>query len=157
MTRDELIEKMAQALQVQFAPSEWDASPKATKAVYCRDATAALTALETAIPGLSGLLAGTYVVVPKDAKPDWYWRQLDPDDCGDSIHEAIHMMGEGVVCHLGSSYSGPEFFAAIVPVLDPNTDDTEEITAETEEECLRLVQERMAAHRAMLAAQEKAE
>jgi hypothetical protein len=80
---------------------------------------------------------------------DWYWRDLDPDDSGYSINEAIHMMGEGVVCHVRSSFTGPDFFAAIVPVLDADSDDTEEIVADTADECVMLVQERYAAIRAM--------
>jgi hypothetical protein len=75
-------------------------------------------------------------------KADWYWRDLDPDDSGDSIHEAIRMLGEGVVCHVRSSFLGPDFFAAIVPTLDDNS--TEEIVADTEDECTRLVKQRYA-------------
>jgi hypothetical protein len=81
-------------------------------------------------------------------RADWYWRDLDPDDCGYCVNDAITMMGEGVVCHVRSSFIGPDFFAAIVPVLDKESDDTEELIAETAEECARLVQERYAAIRA---------
>jgi hypothetical protein len=56
---------------------------------------------------------------------DWYWRDLDPDDSGDSISEAIYITGEGVVCHVRPSFMGPSFFAAIVPVLDTESNDTE--------------------------------
>lgn len=87
----------------------------------------------------------------RKAAPDWYWRHFDPDDAGDSIHEALRHVGEGVVCHIGSSYVGPSFFAAMVPVLDLESDDTEEIAADTEEECLRLVKEHMALYNAMRA------
>ena len=76
---------------------------------------------------------------------DWYWRDLDPDDSGQTINEAIHMMGEGVVCAVSSSFKGPSFFAAIVPVLDLESDDTEELAADTHEECVQMVRARYAA------------
>jgi hypothetical protein len=101
-------------------------------------------------PAMKGALEAAEAVRVK-AEPDWYWRQIDPDDAGDSINEALRFVGEGVVCHLGSSYVGPSFFAAMVPVLDLESDDTEEITADTEDECVRLVKERYAALKALAA------
>lgn len=85
----------------------------------------------------------------KPGMADWFWRDLDPDDSGDSIHEAIHRMGEGVVCAVSSSFRGPSFFAAIVPTLNPDSDDTDEVIATTAAECARLVKERYAAIRAL--------
>jgi hypothetical protein len=104
-------------------------------------------------PAMKGALEAAEAVRLK-AEPDWYWRQIDPDDAGDSINEALRFVGEGLVCHLGSSYVGPSFFAAMVPVLDLESDDTEEITADTEDECVRLVKERYAALKALSSNQE---
>jgi hypothetical protein len=80
---------------------------------------------------------------------DWYWRDLEPDECGDSIHEALRYVGEGVVCSISSSFIGPKFFAAVVPTLNAEADDTEELIADTQDECVRLVKERQAAIRAL--------
>ena len=82
------------------------------------------------------------------SKPTWFWRQLDPDEAGGSIHEALRFVPDFVVCHLGASISAGSFFAARVPVLDRESDDTEELTAETEDECRALVQQRIADLRA---------
>jgi hypothetical protein len=73
------------------------------------------------------------------AEPDWFWRDLDPDDSGDTVEEALRHMPQGVVCHIRSSYIGPSFFAATVPVLDADSDDQEYIRADTEDECRALV------------------
>jgi hypothetical protein len=73
------------------------------------------------------------------AEPDWFWRDLDPDDSGDTVEQALRHMPQGVVCHIHSSYIGPSFFAATVPVLDADSDDQEHIRADTEEECRALV------------------
>ncbi len=81
----------------------------------------------------------------RSAEPDWFWRDLDPDDSGETINEALRHVGEGVVCCINSSYRGPSFFAAVVPVLDAESDDTEEIRADTEAECLLKVRQRMEA------------
>jgi hypothetical protein len=75
---------------------------------------------------------------------DWFWRELDPDDSGDSVHEALSFVPDFVVCHIGSSYNAASFFAARVPTISQDDDDTEEIIAETEQECIRLVAERKA-------------
>ena len=136
MPEDELIEKMARAAEPAAHGPSWELAKEAQRR--------ALTAVRE---------AGCEVVRVK-AEPDWYWRQIDPDDAGDSINEALRFVGEGVVCHLGSSYVGPSFFAAMVPVLDLESDDTEEITADTEDECVRLVKERYAALKALSSNQE---
>ena len=81
---------------------------------------------------------------------DWYWCDLDLDECGDSIHEALRDVGSGVVCAISSSFKGPSFFAAVVPTLSVDDDDTEELIADTQEECVRLVKERFAAIRALI-------
>ena len=85
----------------------------------------------------------------RSAEPDWFWRDLDPDDSGETINEALRHVGEGVVCCINSSYRGPSFFAAVVPVLDAESDDTEEIRADTEAECLLKVRQRMEARAAL--------
>lgn len=149
MTEQELIERMALA-SVEADGLEWEHLIPKQQASRLQQMASALTALREAIPGLDALIEGTGVVVPKEQKPDWYWRHLDPDDAGDSIREALRHTGEGVVCHVGSSYAGPSFFAAIVPILDPESDETQEITADTEEECLALVKRHMELHRAMI-------
>ena len=117
-------------------------------------ARAALTATGLTEAQLEGLANGTMVVRSAHKAPigdgDWFWRQMDPDDSGDSIHEALRHVPDFVVCHMGASYSAGDFFAARVPTLSDDDDDTEELIAETEQECIRLVAER----RAMLAAKE---
>lgn len=92
----------------------------------------------------------------KESEPDWFWRDLDPDDSGHTISEALSHVPHGVVCAIHSSYAGPSFFAAVVPVLDPESDNTEEIRADTEDECVAAVKERFAA-RAALSAQKEEE
>jgi hypothetical protein len=89
------------------------------------------------------------------AEPDWFWRDLDPDDSGDTVEEALRYMPQGVVCHIRSSYIGPSFFAATAPVLDADSDDQEYIRADTEEECRALVRARWKA-RAALTQEKKA-
>jgi hypothetical protein len=83
------------------------------------------------------------------AEPDWFWRDLDPDDSGDTVEEALRHMPQGVVCHIRSSYIGPSFFAATAPVLDADSDDQEYIRADTEEECRALVRARWKARAAL--------
>lgn len=82
-------------------------------------------------------------------EPDWFWRELDPDDSGVTIEEALRHVGEGLVCAINSSFRGPVFFAAVVPVLDPESDDTEVIQAKTEADCKLAVIARLKAHAAM--------
>ncbi len=89
----------------------------------------------------------------KKAKPDWYWRDLDPDDAGDTIGEALRFMPDNVVCAIRSSFVGPTFFAARVPVLDPESDDTEELCADNEADCLLLVKDRLKARAALAGGQ----
>jgi hypothetical protein len=88
------------------------------------------------------------------AEPDWFWRDFDPDDSGDTVEEALRHMPQGVVCHIRSSYIGPSFFAATVPVLDADSDDQEYIRADTEDECRALVRARWKARAALNLSQE---
>jgi hypothetical protein len=100
MTRGELIEKMARALD----PDVWDDPiPCPTRAdvvsfhsrrqASCAQADRALTTLEEAIPGLSGLLDGTHVVVV--AK-----QAASLCDC-ELSHNGLGMAGRGCDCPAG--------------------------------------------------------
>jgi len=86
-------------------------------------------------------------------KADWFWRDLDPDDCGDTPDEAINagMVGRFAVCHIRSSFTGPDRFCFIAPVLDPESDDEECLCFATEEEAIAAAKER----HSILAAAEK--
>lgn len=112
-----------------------------SRSVVACDETTIIEAADT-IEKLRAALAKTH-------EPDWFWRDLDPDDSGDTIGEALRYMPDGCVCAISSSYKGPSFFAARVPVLDLESDDTEEICTKTEAECLSAVKERMAARAAL--------
>ncbi|MBL8575031.1 MAG: hypothetical protein JNM13_15255 [Hyphomicrobiaceae bacterium] len=78
----------------------------------------------------------------KPADADWYWRWLDPDDAGSTMHEALRHVPDGLVCHLGASYHAPSVFAARVPV-GGGSDETTEIVGGTEADCRRMVEEHM--------------
>lgn len=77
---------------------------------------------------------------PADAfvKADWFWRTMDPDDCGDSPEEAINrgMVGRFCVCEIASSYTGPTRYGFLAPVLDPESDDEEFVHFATQEEAI---------------------
>lgn len=79
-------------------------------------------------------------------KADWFWRDLDPDDSGDTPDEAINrgMVGRFTVCHIRSSFTGPDRFCFIAPVLDPESDDEECLCFETEDEAIAAARERSA-------------
>lgn len=66
MTRDEVIEKMARGMRLRLA-SDWDNLSAAAQDAYRDDARCALEWLIAITPGLSGLLEGTHVAVPRDA------------------------------------------------------------------------------------------
>ena len=76
--------------------------------------------------------------------PDWWWRDLDPDDAGETPGEAIRNMPAGTVCFLRSSFMGPEKYAVEVPIPHPEIDDTETLVFETEEEALAAAKKRFA-------------
>ena len=78
------------------------------------------------------------------AKADWFWRDLDPDDCGDTPEEAINfgMIGQFTVCHIRSSFTGPDRFCFIAPVLDPESDEEECLCFATQEEAIAAAKER---------------
>lgn len=78
------------------------------------------------------------------SKADWFWRDLDPDDSGDTPDEAINrgMVGRFAVCHIRSSFTGPDRFCFIAPVLDPESDDEECLCFATQEEAIAAAKER---------------
>lgn len=80
------------------------------------------------------------------SKADWFWRDLDPDDCGDTPDEAINagMVGRFTVCLIRSAFTGPDRFCFISPVLDPESDDEECLCFRTEDEAIAAVEERLA-------------
>lgn len=80
---------------------------------------------------------------------DWFWRDMDPDDNGDSAHEAIVMMPEYCVCCVNSSFTGPTRFAFRAPVLDAESDDTEILHFATKDEALEAASKRMASRAAL--------
>lgn len=69
-------------------------------------------------------------------KADWFWREIDPDDSGDSPHEAIRFLPDFTVSCVCSSFRGPTRYVFRAPVLDANSDDTEILHFATEEEAL---------------------
>ena len=80
-------------------------------------------------------------------RADWFWRAMDPDDCGDSPEEAINraMVGRFCVCEIASSYAGPTRYGFIAPVLDPESDDEEFIHFATQQEAIEEAKRRAAA------------
>ncbi|ASY56452.1 hypothetical protein [Sinorhizobium sp. CCBAU 05631] len=89
-------------------------------------------------------------------KADFFWRTMDPDDCGYSPEEALNrgMIGRFCVCEVGSSYTGPTRYGFIAPVLDPESDDEEFLHFATQEEAIAAAKERQAATEAMEASAE---
>ena len=84
-------------------------------------------------------------------RADWFWRVIDPDDSADTPSEAIHrgMIGDYCVCKIASSYTGPVRFGFTAPVLDPDSDDTEFLHFETQQEAIDAAKARAAALRAI--------
>lgn len=88
---------------------------------------------------------------PKDSCPaeafnnaDWFWRTMDPEDCGDTPEEAINrsMLGRFCVCEIASSYAGPTRYGFIAPVLDPESDDEEFVHFATQQEAIEAAKAR---------------
>ena len=71
-------------------------------------------------------------------RADWFWRTMDPDDCGDSPEEAINraMVGRFCVCEIASSYKGPTRYGFIAPVADPESDNEEFVHFATHPEAI---------------------
>ena len=78
-------------------------------------------------------------------EPDWWWRDLDPDDAGDTPHEALRNVPDYTVCALSSSYVGPSMFAVRVPTSSDD-DETEVLLFDTEAEALKAARSRAARH-----------
>lgn len=78
---------------------------------------------------------------------DWFWRTMDPDDCGDNPAEAINrgMVGNFCVCEIASSYVGPIRYGFTAPVLDAESDDEEFVHFATQEEAIKAAKERSSA------------
>jgi hypothetical protein len=76
---------------------------------------------------------------------DWYWRTMDPDDCGDSPEEAINraMVGQFCVCEIASSFTGPTRYGFIAPVVDPESDDEEFVHFATQQEAIDAAKARL--------------
>jgi len=102
---------------------------------------AALRAQQPAAP-VSG------VTVQDDAsafdRADWFWRTMDPDDCGDNPAEAINraMVGQFVVCEIASSYNGPTRYGFIAPVLDLESDEDEFLHFSSQQEAIDAAKDR---------------
>ena len=79
-------------------------------------------------------------------RADWYWRTMDPDDCGDSPEEAINraMVGQFCVCEIASSYNGPIRYGFIAPVLEVDSDDEEFLHFATQDEAVAAAKTRAA-------------
>lgn len=79
-------------------------------------------------------------------KADWFWRTMDPDDCGDSPEEAINraMVGQFCVCEIASSFSGPTRYGFVAPVLDSESDDEEFVHFATQQEAIDAAKARAA-------------
>jgi len=77
---------------------------------------------------------------------DWFWRVMDPDDCGDNPSEAMNraMIGRFCICEIASSYRGPTRYGFIAPVLDPESDDEEFLHFSTQREAMDAVRDRAA-------------
>lgn len=114
-----------------------EAVAKNIRAMTTADAAAALDRIKT--EAVRGALSDF-------AKADWFWRDLDPDDSGDTPDEAINagMVGRFTVCLIRSAFTGPDRFCFISPVLDPESDDEECLCFRTEDEAIAAVEERLA-------------
>lgn len=72
---------------------------------------------------------------------DWFWRTMDPDDCGDAPEEAINrgMVGRLCVCEIACSFSGPTRYGFIAPSPDPDSDDEVFVHFATKEQAIEAV------------------
>lgn len=115
-----------------------------------RDAIRFADATLDALPALRSLMEEVkwlreQLNAVKNAEPDWWWRDLDPDDSGQDPGEAINNWPVGTVHLLRSSFQGPEKYAVEVPIPHPEYDDTETLLFDTEEEAKAVAKERLAA------------
>lgn len=103
-------------------------------------ATAALSAIR---PG-DELPAG--VVVPKAETPDWWYCDMDPDECGDSAYDAMFQHRPRLApVELSTSYIGPKYWGVMCPPM-PDADDDGDTghTFDTREEAEAFIAERRA-------------
>lgn len=79
-------------------------------------------------------------------RADWYWRTMDPDDCGDTPMDAINgaMVGNFCVCEIASSFTGPIRYGFIAPILVPDSDDYEFLHFSTQQEAIDAAKVRAA-------------
>lgn len=96
----------------------------------------------------SALADQAHAIDPAEAfkNADWFWRTMDPDDCGETPEEAINraMVGRFCVCEIASSYAGPTRYGFIAPVLDPESDDEEFVHFATQQEAIDAAKTRAA-------------
>ncbi|WP_374831061.1 hypothetical protein [Paenochrobactrum pullorum] len=76
------------------------------------------------------------------ANADWFYRDNDPDDNGDTAYEAIVNHPEYSIHLVHSSYRGDSRYVFRAPTLDPSDDDDEVLTFETEEEAIAAATKR---------------
>jgi len=128
-------------------PPERDTQPGQTEYIR-KDASDAAIAAARAEGVREGMLkAGVMDPASAFNHADWFWRAMDPDDCGDSPEEAINraIVGRFCVCEIASSYAGPTRYGFIAPVLDPESDDEEFIHFATQQEAIEEAKRRAAA------------
>lgn len=120
-----------------------DAAPDLARALIASEAARKLAEerLAKAVElGKASIAEGAHAVDPAKAfdNADWFWRTMDPDDCGDTPYEAISraMVGRFCVCEIASSYAGPTRYGFIAPVLDPESDDEEFVHFATQQEAI---------------------
>ena len=136
-------------LTYREATQRWGLQMRKDQAEYiCKDASDAAIAAARAEGVREGMLKAAEMD-PASAfnRADWFWRTMDPDDCGDSPEEAINraMVGRFCVCEIASSYAGPTRYGFIAPVLDPESDDEEFIHFATQQEAIEEAKRRAAA------------
>ncbi|MBB4103046.1 hypothetical protein [Allorhizobium borbori] len=75
-------------------------------------------------------------------KADWFYRAMDPDDSGQTPHEAISKscFGHFTVCEIASSFTGPTRYGFTAPI--PESDEDEFLHFETEAEAIAAAKER---------------
>jgi hypothetical protein len=90
------------------------------------------------------VLTGAYENVVKRDKPDFWWCDIDPDESGESPHEAMHGYRPRLTpVLLHSSFVGPDKFGVIYEV----DDETETALFDTEKEAQEFCDKQRAAPR----------
>lgn len=78
----------------------------------------------------------------REAEPDYWYRNYDPDESGDSPYNALTDVPDLCVCLLHSSYVGPSKYAFRAQTLSMNDDDDEVLLFDTEDEALAAANQR---------------